>query len=287
MIEEAAACLHDDGEAVPADRSNLLTLVDRLFADSYDGGARAPSLGDTPAWVPLLFGRYCGLLVAANRLDFGSLLHFARRLLAEKPGVARVVRLGWTHLCVDEFQDTNRAQYDLLRLIAPDPGARLFVVGDEDQIIYQWNGASPERLAQLRQDYNLHVVQLPECYRCPASVIALANRLIVHNTSRFPDKAPLRAAFADEHGDADCVRYETFASPDDAAFIPSDIRSRGIDRSECVVRGRNVKLLRRSFSVKWESSDVDVAPLVGPGGSRRKDNREKHHELARPYHCRS
>ena len=179
MIEEAAACLHNDSEAVPADRSNLLTLVDRLFADSYDGGARAPSLADTPAWVPLLFGRYCGLLVAANRLDFGSLLHFARRLLAEKPGVARVVRLGWTHLCVDEFQDTNRAQYDLLRLIAPDPGARLFVVGDEDQIIYQWNGASPERLAQLRQDYNLHVVQLPECYRCPASVIALANRLIV------------------------------------------------------------------------------------------------------------
>ena len=249
MIEEAAACLHNDGEAVPADRSNLLTLVDRLFADSYDGGARAPSLADTPAWVPRLFGRYCGSLVAANRLDFGSLLHFARRLLAEKRGVARVVRLGWTHLCVDEFQDTNRAQYDLLRLIAPDPAARLFVVGDEDQIIYQWNGASPERLAQLRQDYNLHVVQLPECYRCPASVIALANRLIVHNTSRFPDKAPLRAASSDEHRDADCVRYETFASPDEeAAFIPRDIRSREIDRSECVVLGRNVKLLRHAAS---------------------------------------
>ena len=249
MIEEAAACLHNDGEAVPADRGNLLTLVDRLFADSYDGDARAPSLADTPAWVPQLFGRYCRALLAANRLDFGSLLHFGRRLLTEKSGVARVVRLGWTHLCIDEFQDTNRAQYDLLRLIAPDRCGRLFVVGDEDQIIYQWNGANPERLAQLRRDYDIDVVQLPECYRCPASIITLANRLIVHNTNRFPDKAPLRAASADEHGDANGVRYETFASPDEeAAFIPRDICRRGLDRSECVVLGRNAKLLGRAAS---------------------------------------
>ena len=63
-------------------------------------------------------------LIEANRLDFGSLLHFATRLLREKPAVARVVRLGWTHICVDEFQDTNRAQYDLLRLIAPRPATQ-------------------------------------------------------------------------------------------------------------------------------------------------------------------
>ncbi len=184
MADEAAACLQNDGEAVPMDRRSLLTLVDRLFADSYDGEALMPTLAETPPWVPRLFARYCQALVTANRLDFGSLLHFARRLLAEKPGVARVVRLGWTHVCVDEFQDTNRAQYDLLRLIAPGRRARLFVVGDEDQIIYQWNGANPERLAQLRRDYDMHVVQLPECYRCPASIIVLANRL--HRPQRAP-----------------------------------------------------------------------------------------------------
>ena len=248
MIEEAAASLENDGETVPADRRNLLTLVDRLFADSYDGGGRAPTLADTSAWVASLFERYCRALVAANRLDFGGLLHFARRLFAERPGVARVVRLGWTHVCVDEFQDTNRAQYDLLRLIAHGRSARLFVVGDEDQIIYQWNGASPERLAQLRREYDLHVVQLPECYRCPASIVALANQLIVHNTSRFPDKTPLRAASADEHGDAG-VRYETFASPDEeAAFVPRDICHRGLKRAECVVLGRTAKLLGRAAS---------------------------------------
>ena len=249
MIDEAAACLRNDGGTVPADRGNLLTLVDRLFADSYDGGARAPSLGDTPVWVPRLFECYGRALVAANRLDFGSLLHFARHLLAKKPGVARVVRLGWTHVCVDEFQDTNRAQYDLLRLIAHGRGACLFIVGDEDQIIYQWNGASPERLAELRRDYDLHVVQLPECYRCPASIVALANSLIIHNRSRFPDKTPLRAASVGERGDGSGVRYETFVSPDEeAAFIPRDIRSRCLDGAECVVLGRTAKLLGRAAS---------------------------------------
>ena len=249
MVDEAAACLQNTVEAVPEDRRNLLTLIDRLLADSYEGSAAAPSLVDTPPWVPRLFARYCQTLVTANRLDFGSLLHFARRLLAEKPGVARVVRLGWTHLCVDEFQDTNRAQYDLLRLITPDRRARLFVVGDEDRIIYQWNGANPERLAQLRRDYDLHVVQLPECYRCPASIIVLANRLIVHNARRFPDKTPLQASRADGHRDANGVRCETFASPDEeAAFIPKDICNRGLAGSECVVLGRTAKLLGRAAS---------------------------------------
>ena len=247
MADEAVAGLQNDGEAVPADRRSLLTLVERLFADSCAGGAVASALAETPPWVPRLFARYCQALLTANRLDFGSLLHFARRLLAEKPGVARVVRLGWTHVCVDEFQDTNRAQYDLLRLIAPGRDARLFVVGDEDQIIYQWNGANPERLAQLQRDYDMHVVQLPECYRCPASIIVLANRLIVHNARRFPDKAPLQASRAGGHGGANDVRYETFASPDEeAAFIPKDICDRGLNGSECVVLGRTAKLLGRA-----------------------------------------
>ena len=200
ILEQAIAELPDDGNSVPMDRRNLLSFVDRLFAQSYDGGAKVASLAIAPTWVPLLFRRYCNVLVNGNRLDFGSILHFARRLLEEVPGVARVVRLGWTHVCVDEFQDTNQAQYDLLRLIAPEQRCDLFVVTDDDQIIYQWNGASPQRLEALRSDYSTQSVQLPECYRCPASVVTLANRLITHNAGRVPGKAPIAArCTADTH----------------------------------------------------------------------------------------
>ena len=246
VLDEVVDGLPDDGAPPPpTDRRNLLRLVDRLFAESYDGGENATMLVRTPAWLPRLYAEYCKALVAGNRLDFGSLLHFARRLLQEKPGVARVVRIGWTHVCVDEFQDTNRAQYDLLRLIAPDRRHALFVVGDDDQIIYQWNGASPERFAALRRNYDIGVIQLPECYRCPASIIGIANRLIANNNRRAPNKLVLTSTIMME--DDNCVRYRTFASPEEeAAFLPHDIRDGRLQTADCVVLGRATKLLARA-----------------------------------------
>ena len=189
ILEDVAADLSGNGDHLPSDRRNLLRFVDRLFAESYDGGEMAASLVRFPTWAPPLYRGYRQALVSENRLDFGSLLHFACRLLREKPGVARLVRLGWTHVCVDEFQDTNKAQYDLLRLIAPRKMHNLFVVADDDQVIYQWNGASPERLAHLRRDYSMRVVQLPECYRCPPSIVAVANRLIAYKRRKDVEQA--------------------------------------------------------------------------------------------------
>ena len=246
ILDEIIAKLPDYETPLPTDRKNLLSLIERLFAESYDGCGDAPSLIRTPDWLPHLFVSYCDTLLASNRLDFGSLLHFARRLLKENPGVARVVRIGWTHVCVDEFQDTNKAQYDLLRLIAPDKQHNIFVVGDDDQIIYQWNGASPERLAHLQRDYKMVVVQLPECYRCPAPIIELANSLIAHNRVRTPGKTPITPrSTANLNGNP--IRYGIFASPEkEAAFIPQDIRARGLRGEECVVLGRSAKLIERA-----------------------------------------
>ena len=246
ILDEIIAKLPDYETPLPTDRKNLLSLIERLFAESYDGCGDAPSLIHTPDWLPHLFSGYCDTLLASNRLDFGSLLHFARRLLKENPGVARVVRIGWTHVCVDEFQDTNKAQYDLLRLIAPDKRHNLFVVGDDDQIIYQWNGASPERLAHLQRDYKMVVVQLPECYRCPAPIIELANSLIAHNRVRTPGKTPITSrSTANLNGNS--IRYGIFASPEkEAAFIPKDIHARGLRGEECVVLGRSAKLIERA-----------------------------------------
>ena len=158
FLEEVLRERFGGGLEMPSDRHNLLQLIDRLFSESYDGTGPSSSLASTPEWLPPLFNRYRDALVDANRLDFGSLLHFAIRLLREKPAVARVVRLSWTHICVDAFQDTNRAQYDLLRLLAPDRRHNLFVVADGDPVAYQWNGAGPQRFRDLgsarRADYS-------------------------------------------------------------------------------------------------------------------------------------
>ncbi|MDE0232321.1 MAG: ATP-dependent helicase [bacterium] len=246
ILDEVIRDLPGGGWELPSDRNNILRLIDRLFSESYPGRGESASLTSTPAWLPRLFRRYCGALVQANRLDFGSLLYFATRLLREKPAVARVVRLGWTHICVDEFQDTNRAQYDLLRLIAPARDHNLFVVADDDQIIYQWNGASPRRFQDLRRDYDLETIQLPESYRCPPEIIALANRLISHNTRRITAKKAMSVHDPGQEYNG-TVRHGHFPSPErEAAFVGEDIAERGLRPSECVVLGRTNQLIQNA-----------------------------------------
>ncbi len=257
ILEEVIRGLPDGDAALPSDRTNLLHLIDRLFSESYAGNGPSSSLATTPCWLPTLFRQYCDALIAANCLDFGSLLHFAN--LRQKPAVARVVRLGWTHICVDEFQDTNQAQYDLLRLIAPERGHNLFVVADDDQIIYQRNGASPKRFDDLQDDYDLRVIQLPESYRCPSEIVDLANRLIGHNRRLIPSRttSSMRVQQAPYAG---VVRLGVYGSLDEeAAFIGDDIRERGLAPSDCAVLGRNNRLVQAiAEALRREGHEVFV-----------------------------
>ena len=238
--------LRTAGSEPTGDLRNLLRVVDRLYSESYGGRGVSTSMAATPDWLPPLFRRYLEALVEANRLDYGSLLHFATRLLRKKPAVARVVRLGWTHVCVDEFQDTNRAQYDLLRLIAPSARHNLFVVADDDQLIYQWNGASPQRFRDLRCDYQLRTIELPESHRCPPQIVSLANRLISHNSRRASERTTISVrAPGGRYGDA--VRSSALASPEgEAEFIARDIGERRLPASDCAVLGRTTRLVQRA-----------------------------------------
>ena len=243
LLEEVAAEVANEGHLLPADYMNLLTLLDRLFAVSYDGGAEVPFLARTPAWVPRMFEGYCNRLLVDNRLDYGALLHFARRLLAEHPSVTRVVRSAWSHVCVDEFQDTNKAQYDLLRMIVAADNPNLFVVADDDQIIYQWNGASPERMKELRRDYKMGILQLPENFRCPKQVIDRANRLIKYNRHRIARKEPLTTN-RPRSMDRDVIRVGTYDTVrNEAEAVASDIQCRQLNPADCVVLARTRKLL--------------------------------------------
>jgi len=243
FLEKIIKELTCDTTLVPSDRKNLLGLLDRLFAESYNGEPKAAGLAQTPPWVPVLFESYCQTLQNNNRLDYGGLLHFARKLLSQNAGVARLMRLAWQYVCVDEFHDTNRAQYDLLRLLVGEQQPNLFVVADDDQIIYQWNGASPERLFALRADYSMDVIQLPENFRCPPMIIQLANNLIANNQTRTADKEPLIARKLPE--ESDILKARIFNNEDEeVASISSVILENGWNPEECAVLARATKLLQ-------------------------------------------
>ena len=91
----------------------------------------------------------------------------------------------------DEFQDTTEGQYRLIKAMAGESFRNIFVVADDDQIIYQWNGASYQQIQRFRSDFSPHEIQLPTNYRCPPNIVSAANRLVVHNMERTISKSPL------------------------------------------------------------------------------------------------
>jgi len=150
-----------------------------------------PEFGEIMAVV---YPAYEEQLAKKNALDFNSLISKAYQLFARFPAFAKRYRTVYPYVCVDEFQDTNQAQYSLLRAFSGNEHRNLFVVADDDQIIYQWNGASHKRIDDFLNDYSAMVVQIPTNYRCPPKIVEIANNLIRHNFLRRPDKEPLQAS---------------------------------------------------------------------------------------------
>jgi DNA helicase II / ATP-dependent DNA helicase PcrA len=173
-----------------------------------------------------LFKNYKDYLKKENCLDYPAIIYFSTQLLRERPRISKQLQNVYKYVCVDEFQDTNIAQYLLLRELCPEKNSNIFIVGDDDQVIYQWNGASPSRIKELAQHYDLQTIQLPENYRCPSSVVALANSLIIHNQDRPINKKPLLSTKFDDK-DEDTVRLLSFDDADkEAKGIATDIQKK-------------------------------------------------------------
>ncbi len=133
-----------------------------------------------------VYAKYQARLSTFNAVDFDDLIRLPVELLENDVECVAGWRERIGYLLVDECQDTNDAQYRLLKAIA-GPKGDFTCVGDDDQSIYAWRGANPENLSQLAQDYPaLHVVKLEQNYRCSNRVLRAANALIANNPHEHP-----------------------------------------------------------------------------------------------------
>jgi len=131
------------------------------------------------------YAEYLRTLQAFNAVDFDDLIRLPSLLLRSSPGTLLKwqARLRW--LLVDEYQDTNLAQYELVRMLV-SAKQRLTAVGDDDQSIYAWRGARPENLAALTRDFpTLKVIKLEQNYRSMGVILKAANQLIASNPHVF------------------------------------------------------------------------------------------------------
>ncbi|MDO5652427.1 MAG: exodeoxyribonuclease V subunit gamma [Moraxella sp.] len=154
-----------------------------------------------------LYGLYERHLRAYNAVDFDDLIVLPAKILKENALVREKWQNRIRYLLVDEYQDTNTAQYELIKLIV-GRGAKFTVVGDDDQSIYAWRGAKPENMALLKQDFPvLEVVKLEQNYRSTNRILGAANAVITNNEHLFE-----KQLWSDK-GHGEVIRVIT--SPDD------------------------------------------------------------------------
>ncbi len=164
-----------------------------------------------------VYGRYQQLLRLNNAMDFDDLLMQAVLLLRRDKDIRRKYQDKWRYVLVDEFQDTNTAQYELASLFVgpPDGRGNLFVVGDEDQSIYRFRGADYRNVLRFRRDHPAaNVVLLEQNYRSTQNILDVANAIIEKNANRTPKR--LRT---DKGTGLKVTLYEAYNEAEEAEYV--------------------------------------------------------------------
>mgnify|MGYP000163757181 CR=1 FL=1 len=135
--------------------------------------------------LPKMYRLYQSKLKEYNALDFDDLLFLTVKLFRECPTILKHYQDRWSHLLIDEYQDTNHAQYEIVHQLVREHH-NICVVGDPDQSIYSWRGANVNNILDFEHDYpGTKVIRLEQNYRSRANILAAANQLIEHNQRRF------------------------------------------------------------------------------------------------------
>ena len=194
------------------------------------------------------YHKYIEYMLANNALDFDMLILMTFRLFKENPGIAKIYARTYKYINIDEFQDTNYGQYMLIKCMCGTKNNNLFIVADDDQVIYGWNGASHKRITEFREDYNAELIQLNQNFRCPKEVILAANKLIAHNSSRTVSKKPLESMkVLPEENHVFMNSFDDYTEEMSfVAGLTKKIHEENPDDSICVI-ARNNRLLETAF----------------------------------------
>ncbi|MET3852830.1 DNA helicase PcrA [Paenibacillus sp. OAE614] len=168
--------------------------------------------------VAKVYTMYQKRLKANNSLDFDDLIMATIQLFKEVPEVLDFYQKKFQYIHVDEYQDTNRAQYMLCRMLA-DSHHRICVVGDSDQSIYRWRGADISNILNFEEDYpEARTILLEQNYRSTATILNAANEVIGQNTGRKPKKL-----WTDKGEGAKIKVYRADSEHDEGYFVTSEI----------------------------------------------------------------
>jgi len=272
QLAEAKRATSDLGFDVGTSRQHLVRIDRWKNAGLLPAEVRVAEY-DVPGKTGLkVYGRYQAALQASNAVDFGDLIVRVSELFKKRDDILQGYAGRFRHILVDEFQDTNPAQYQLLRQLASVHG-NLCVVGDDDQAIYRWRGAEVDNILDFPKHFaGTKVVRLEQNYRSSGRILGAAHAVIEKNERRAEKKLWTAAAEGDkvrvfvaedERDEGSRVASELYAEnargtsyAEMAVFYRANAQSRAL---EDALRARRIpyRVVRgRSFYDRAEVKDI-------------------------------
>lgn len=249
-------------------KNRISSLKDRLISAEDYASDHLDSSEYIEKRVAQVYREYQSALKNANAVDFDDIIFLTVKLFESFPDVLEHYRNLYNYIMVDEYQDTNIAQYRLVSLLAGENG-NLCVVGDDDQSIYRFRGATIENILNFEKQYkNCSVVRLEQNYRSTENILNAANS-VIKNNSRRKDKK-----LWSELGKGDKIQIRKFSSEQSEAKGIADIISEEVNRG---ARYSDFAVLYRSNAL---SRSVETAlsrhkiPYKMVGGLRFYDRKE-------------
>ncbi|WP_165778813.1 ATP-dependent helicase [Leptospira perolatii] len=184
LIKQILKDLHEDPKQYkPSTLADIFSSMKDSMLDP-DGYVRKENFSYRSQVISKIYSEYEKRKTKNQAFDFGDLILKVVRLFEQDREVLTKYQNRWQYVMVDEYQDTNKVQYRLVRLLSGDRG-NLCVVGDDDQSIYSWRGADISNILNFEKDFpNAFVVKLEENYRSTAKIIQAASRVISNNPER-------------------------------------------------------------------------------------------------------
>lgn len=201
--------------------SGILSRISNAKNDLQDAAAFARQASDFyEQKVADIYGRYEQKLQLNNALDFDDLLMLSIKLLQENKEVREKYQDRFDYLLVDEYQDTNHAQYLLTKFLAAKH-RNICVVGDADQSIYGWRGADIQNILDFEKDYpDAKVIKLEQNYRSTQIILDAANAVIENNTGRKP-----KNLWTENKSGADIIYFQAVDERDEARFVIEQLQN--------------------------------------------------------------
>lgn len=203
----------------PSSVLNGISKIKNKFFDLNEGLKRVAEQGALPEIVIDVIEEYQATLKDNNAIDFDDILCLVVKLFKTHPDILEQYQDRFQYIMVDEYQDTNKIQYELIHLLAAKY-ENICVVGDDDQSIYEWRGADVQNILSFEKDHeNAKIIKLEENYRSTKKILHLANAVIANNETRKE-----KALWTQNEDGEPIVYYEADDDRDEGHFIVRQIK---------------------------------------------------------------